>query len=35
MVEFVDALRSTPFTDAHFKRWQARVTLWPIAMGVF
>jgi hypothetical protein len=31
---FVDALMSAPFTGLHFKRWQARVTLWLIAMGV-
>jgi hypothetical protein len=24
-----------PFTVVHFKRWQARVTLWLTAMGVF
>jgi hypothetical protein len=35
MAGFVDALRSTPFTGVHFKRWQARVTLWLTAIGVF
>jgi hypothetical protein len=35
MAEFVDALRLGPFIGMHFKRWQARVTLWLIAMGVF
>jgi hypothetical protein len=35
MAGFVDALRPAPFTGMHFKRWQARVTLWLTAMGVF
>jgi hypothetical protein len=35
MARFVDALRPAPFTGMHFKRWQARVTLWLTAMGVF
>jgi hypothetical protein len=35
MVGFVDALKLAPFTDMHFKRWQSRVTLWLIALGVF
>jgi hypothetical protein len=35
MAGFVDALRSTPFTGANFKRWQMRVTLWLTAMNVF
>jgi hypothetical protein len=35
MAEFVDALRSAPFTGVHYKRWQAMVTLWLTSMGVF
>jgi hypothetical protein len=35
MAGIVDALRLAPFTGIHFKRWQARVTLWLTAMGVF
>jgi cobalamin-dependent methionine synthase I len=35
MAEFVDALRTTPFTGVHFKKWQSRVKLWLTAMGVF
>jgi hypothetical protein len=34
MAGFVDALRSTPFTGVHIKRWQSRVTLWQTVMGV-
>jgi hypothetical protein len=35
MAGFIDALRPSPFTGVHFKRWQSRFTLWLIAMGVF
>jgi hypothetical protein len=35
MAGFVDALRPASFPGMHFKRWQARVTLWLTAMGVF
>jgi hypothetical protein len=35
MTGFVDQLRPTSFTDVHFKRWQARVTLWMTVMCVF
>jgi hypothetical protein len=35
MAGFVDALKSTPFTSANFKRWQMRVTLWLTAMNLF
>jgi hypothetical protein len=35
MAGFVDALRTTPFTSVHFKRWQLRVTLSVTNMGVF
>jgi hypothetical protein len=35
MAGFIDALRPAPFTGMHFKRWQTRVTLWLIAMGMF
>jgi hypothetical protein len=35
MAGFVDALRLAHFTSVNFKIWQVRVTLWPIAMGVF
>jgi hypothetical protein len=35
MAEFIDDLKLTPFTDANFKIWQMRVTLWLTAMNVF
>jgi hypothetical protein len=35
MSVFVDALNHTSFTDANFKRWQMRVTLWLTVMNVF
>ena len=35
MAVFVDALRPTPFTGMHFKRWQVKATLWLTAMNVF
>jgi hypothetical protein len=35
MAEFVDALRSTPFSGANFKIWQMRFTLWLTAMNMF
>jgi hypothetical protein len=35
MSVFVDALNHTSFTDANFKGWQMRVTLWLTVMNVF
>jgi hypothetical protein len=35
MAEFVDALRLTPFSGVHFKRWEVKVMLWLTAMDVF
>jgi hypothetical protein len=35
MAEFIDVLKPTPFTGAHFNRWQMRVTLWLTNMNVF
>jgi hypothetical protein len=35
MTGFVDALRPTPVTGVHFKRWQPRVTLWLPILDVF
>jgi hypothetical protein len=32
---FIDALKPTPFTDANFKRWQMRDTLWLTIMNMF
>jgi hypothetical protein len=32
---FIDALKPAPFTDANFKRWQMRDTLWLTVMNVF
>jgi hypothetical protein len=35
MARFINALRPALVPSVHFKRWQSRVTLWLIVMGVF
>ena len=34
MASFADALRPEKFSDAHFKRWQVKVTNWLTTMKV-